>query len=178
MSFINTGFAGLKIYTPPQFDDSRGVFFKTFHEGLFIENGIAFTLREEFFSISHKNVLRGMHFQVPPCAHAKIITCLSGRVLDVVLDLRKAEPTYGKSFSVELSGGSRKVVFIPEGFAHGFLSLEDNSLLHYKTNAVYCPQNDQGIHWDKFGFKWPIVNPVVSARDSGFEGLESFPNPF
>ena len=122
-------------------------------------------VKEEFFSTSAAAVLRGMHFQMPPHAHQKIVYCLTGRVLDVVLDLRKSSPTFGKSASFELSARNRHIVHIPEGFAHGFLSQDDSSCLIYKTDAVYSSDCDTGILLSSFGFNWNVMDPIISERD-------------
>lgn len=136
------------------------------------------TVREEFFSTSSKDVLRGMHFQTPPHAHQKLIYCITGRVLDVLLDLRRSSPTYGQSIALELSAANRHVLFVPVGFAHGFLSLEDHSCLVYKTDAVHAPQHDAGIRWDSFGFDWPADSPLISGRDLTHPEFSEFRSPF
>src|SRR6478672_1977733 len=108
---VSTGFAGLTILRPRIFSDERGIFVKTFHEGLFRELGISFSPREEFYSISAKNVLRGMHFQKPPADHAKLVYCPGGRVLDVALDMRRGSETFGRAFSYELDAVKRELLF-------------------------------------------------------------------
>ena len=119
-----------------------------------------------------------MHFQVPPHDHQKIIYCIRGRVLDVLLDLRKSSPTFGQAVGIELSQQNKHLLFVPKGFAHGFLSLENDSCLVYKTDAVHAPQHDQGIRWDSFGFDWPNVNPLVSGRDLIHTVFADFSSPF
>lgn len=178
MKFESAGLAGVTLVTPPRFEDHRGAFVKTFHEGLWAEAGIRFHSAEEFFSTSHRGVLRGMHFQNPPHDHAKVVTCLSGAVLDVVLDLRKSSATYGHSIGVELSASNRRILHIPSGFAHGFLALEDDSLMHYRVSTVHAPSADAGVRWDSFGFDWGAASPQVSTRDAAFPGLSDFMTPF
>src|SRR5204863_1808973 len=112
---------------------------------------------------SAKGVVRGMHFQVPPAAHAKLVYCAHGRVLDVVLDMRRQSPRFGQVFSRELDAAKSELLFIPAGLAHGFLSLEDDSLMVYKTDHVYAAEHDQGIAWDSFGFKWPLDQPPIMS---------------
>jgi dTDP-4-dehydrorhamnose 3,5-epimerase len=175
---VPTGFAGLLRLNSRVFRDQRGVFVKTFHADQFRQLGLQFQAREEYYSISAKGVLRGMHFQAPPAAHAKLIYCLSGRVLDVVLDLRRASPTFGKSFQCELGAAPGGLLFIPVGFAHGFLALEDHSLMVYKTDTVHDPARDAGIAWDSFGFPWPEGQPVMSERDRRFPRWPDFLSPF
>lgn len=169
---------GLKLLKPRIFSDPRGAFVKTYHEGLYHDLAIDFALREEFFSISSKNVLRGMHFQTPPHAHNKLVYCVAGSVLDVVVDLRKDQPTFGQSASFELSAANRHLLYIPVGFAHGFLANSDDACMVYKTDAVYAPENDTGIRWDSFGFQWPVESPIISDRDQAFEACAAFESPF
>jgi dTDP-4-dehydrorhamnose 3,5-epimerase len=168
MTLISEPLPGVKILRPFVFEDARGNFVKPFHEDQLAAQGIRLTVREEFFSTSAAGVLRGMHFQVPPHAHQKLVYCITGRVLDVVLDLRKASPTFGQAAGFELSAANRHVVHIPVGFAHGFLALEDRSCLVYKTDAVHAPACDAGIRWDSFGFEW------LPARDGQGVARSSF----
>jgi dTDP-4-dehydrorhamnose 3,5-epimerase len=175
---LPTDFPGLLILRPRVFQDQRGLFVKTFRADEFHNLGISFTPREEFYSISAQNVLRGMHFQLPPAAHAKLVCCLSGCILDVVLDMRRTSPTFGKSFSCTLDAKTRELLFIPAGFAHGFLSLEDNSLMVYKTDHPHAPELDAGIAWNSFGFDWKVSAPVMSDRDRKFVPWPAFQSPF
>lgn len=170
--------SGAKILEPFVHRDERGDFVKTYHEEQLAGVGLEMVVREEFFSSSGRGVLRGMHFQVPPHAHQKLVYCISGRVLDVFLDIRRGSPTYGRAAGVELSAVNRQLLFLPVGFAHGFVSLEDGSCMVYKTDAVYEPEADAGIRWDSFGFEWPFAEPVVSPRDEAFPLLEGFESPF
>ncbi len=178
MELVPTELPGLKIIRPKIFQDARGTFVKTFHREVFRQLGLDFEPREEFFSTSAKNVLRGMHFQLPPAAHAKLVYCIAGRVLDVVLDLRKDSPTFGRSVARELNATSREMFFIPVGFAHGFLALEDGATMVYQTSTVHSPAHDAGIVWNSFGFDWPVKNPIMSERDQKFPALRDFDSPF
>jgi len=178
MELIPTDFEGLAVLQPKVFEDARGSFVKTYHEGAFRELGLEFRPQEEFFSVSRKDVVRGMHFQIPPVPQAKVVFCLSGRVLDVVLDLRRASRTYGKSFARELSAANREILFIPAGFAHGFLTLADDTIVFYQASAMHSPAHDQGIRWDSFGFDWPVAKPILSERDQNFPSLKQFVTPF
>ena len=175
-----TGLAGLVVLEPRVFTDLRGTFVKTFHATAFRELGLDFVPREEYFSTSHKNVVRGMHFQVPPADHAKLVYCVTGAVLDVVLDLRRNSPTCGGTFAGELSETNRRSLFIPTGFAHGFLALTDHALMVYKTSTVHDPACDRGIHWQSFGFAWPLggAAPILSPRDEALPPLAEFKSPF
>lgn len=178
MEFIPTELPGLCLIRPRLFQDARGSFVKTYHQDAFREAGLDFAPREEFFSTSAKNVLRGMHFQLPPAAHAKLVYCLAGGVLDVVLDLRKNSPTFGCFQVRELNAANREMFFIPVGFAHGFLALTENATMVYQTDTVHSPAHDAGVRWDSFGFDWPVKNPVLSERDKNFCALAEFPSPF
>lgn len=178
MKSISQLLPGAVLLQPKVLSDVRGEFVKTFHSVAFTELGIPFVPVEEFFSISHKHVLRGMHFQLPPHDHAKLIYCVVGRVLDVLLDLRKASPSYGCTASVELSDANRHMLFIPSGLAHGFLALESNTVMVYQTSTVHAPAHDAGIHWDSFGFVWPREKPVTSYRDAAFPPFADFNSPF
>jgi dTDP-4-dehydrorhamnose 3,5-epimerase/CDP-3, 6-dideoxy-D-glycero-D-glycero-4-hexulose-5-epimerase len=168
---------GCFLLQPARVEDHRGAFVKTFHEELFRELGLRFETREEFYSISRKNVLRGMHFQAPPHDHEKLVYCLRGRVLDVVLDLREG-PGFGRAACVELSGENRMEAFIPRGVAHGFLALSDEAQLLYKTSSVHAPAFDMGVRWDGFGFDWGVRDPIVSPRDNAHPTLAAFNTPF
>jgi dTDP-4-dehydrorhamnose 3,5-epimerase len=158
-------------------DDVRGTFSKTYHKPELLKLGIDFDIEEEFYSISKKNVLRGMHFQVPPHDHKKIVFCLMGSVLDVLLDLRPG-PSYGKVVSINLSAVIPNLLIIPSGIAHGFLSLANDSLLLYKTTVGYQPSHDMGIRWDTFYFDWGVGNPILSLRDRSHPPFLDFVSPF
>lgn len=154
-----------------QFHDHRGMFVKTFHYGEFRKNGLEAVFKESFYSISKKNVIRGMHFQLPPHDHAKLVYVVAGEILDVVVDIREESATYGKWFSTKLSESSAKSLYIGKGFAHGFLTLSDSAIVSYMTTTIHSPAHDTGIRWDSFGFDWVVVDPVVSERDSGLPKL-------
>ena len=158
--------------------DQRGSFVKTWHPDLLAAHGVSMTFAEEFYSVSQRGVLRGMHFQAPPRALDKLVYCVAGRILDVVLDLRKDQPTYGQSWSWELSEKNASMLFIPAGFAHGFLALEERNTVIYKTSAVHSPEHDLGVKWDSFGFSWPETATVISERDQRLPALRDFRSPF
>ncbi|WP_040548998.1 dTDP-4-dehydrorhamnose 3,5-epimerase [Pedosphaera parvula] len=178
IQLLETELTSVFVLKPRVFEDQRGSFVKTYNENLFEELGIPFKPREEFFSVSHKNVVRGMHFQLVGAAHDKLVYCPLGKVLDVVVDLRKWSKNYGKTMSRELSGSNREMLFIPVGFAHGFLALEDNTMMVYQTSTVHSPQHDAGFLWNSFGFDWPVQNPILSDRDKAFPALKDFQSPF
>lgn len=175
---VETPLPGLVLLRPRLFQDQRGVFIKTFHAATFRDLGLTFEPREEFYSISAQGVLRGMHFQVPPAAHAKLVYCTAGRVTDVVLDLRRSSPTYGRWHACELDAATRELLFIPPGFAHGFVAREAAATMVYLTTAEHSPTHDKGIRWDSFGYDWGMSNPILSARDAAFPTLAEFQSPF
>jgi len=175
---VATKINGLKILEPRVFEDTRGKFIKTFNDTFFKEHGLDIQIKESYYSISHKDVLRGMHFQTPPHDHLKLVYVPYGKIIDVVLDIRKSSPTYGESFEVELSGENAKVLIIPKGFAHGFKSLEDNTNVTYMQTSGYSPDCDAGIRHDSFGYDWGLAKTEVSDRDLKFVTFEKFDSPF
>lgn len=178
MKIIQTAIPGLQILEPRVFEDTRGKFIKTFNDTFFKENGFDIQIKETYFSISHNDVLRGMHFQIPPHDHLKIVYVPAGKIIDVVLDIRKGSPTYGKSFEIELSGENAKALIIPKGLAHGFKSLEDNTNVSYMQTSGYAPECDAGIKYDSFNHDWNINNPKMSDRDKTFVDFNDFDSPF
>jgi dTDP-4-dehydrorhamnose 3,5-epimerase len=160
--------------------DNRGSFVKTFNKNLFNDIDLNLEIRESYFSISKINVIRGMHFQLPPHDGDKLVYVPKGRILDVVVDLRKNSPTFKKFISVELSDHNKKSIIIPKGLAHGFKSLLDDTITVYNVSAEYNPKTDTGIAYNSFGFDWQIDKPIVSQRDSKLMDLNSFceNNPF
>ena len=177
MELVKELLPGCFLLQPKRFEDQRGCFVKTYHEGLCAALGVNLEIREEFYSISQKNVLRGMHFQLPPHAHDKLVYCTRGAVRDVLLDLR-AGAGYGRVASAQLSGENGQLIFIPKGIAHGFVALTDESLTLYKTSTVHAPESDCGIRWDSFGFDWGGGQPIISARDEQHVAFSDFASPF
>lgn len=163
---------------PLDLKDHRGRFVKPYHSDQFREAGIGFDIAEEYYSVSKKNVLRGLHFQLPPMATIKVVTCLSGAIYDVVVDLRTDSPTFGKHFSIELTEEKGNVLYIPEGLAHGFCALSDESLVLYICSRVYSQEHDSGIRWDSAGIRWPVPDPLVSEKDRGLIPFGEFNSPF
>lgn len=179
MNFKRFDIPDLVLFEPNIMVDNRGLFAKTFTKELFEANGIQLDILESYYSVSAKDVIRGMHFQTPPMEHNKLVYVTQGAVLDVVLDIRKGSPTFGKCFSTILSEENRNVLFIPIGFAHGFKSLADNSCIVYNQSSVYAPDHDGGILYNSFGFDWQLTEtPILSPRDLGFESFNSFSSPF
>lgn len=178
MKKIPTEIDGVFIIETDSFLDERGSFIKTFHIDFFKKNKLSTTFRESFYSISHKNVIRGMHFHLPPKDHSKLIYVTHGSIMDVVVDLRKGSPTYGKYITVELSQKNHKMIHIPTGCAHGFLSLENNTCTVYMQSSAYSKEHDTGIHLDSFGIDWGVKKPILSKRDTAFVLMKDFVSPF
>lgn len=154
------------------FEDQRGSFVKTFHWDTFAQYGLEAEFKESFYSVSKKNVLRGMHFQLPPHDHAKLVYVADGEILDVALDIRKDSPSFGRFFSTKLSDVNAKSLYMAKGFAHGFLTLSDSATVVYLTTSVHAPEYDSGVRWDSFGFDWGAKKPIVSQRDCSFKLLD------
>lgn len=151
------------------FEDVRGVFSKLYMQSLFLNLNIDFEVKEIFYSRSNKNVLRGMHFQVPPYEQGKLVSCINGEVEDVILDLRLTSKSYGLFEVVSLNPDLNKILYLPPGVAHGFLSKTDDSLVIYGVTAEYSSQHDRGIRWNSFGYTWENIRaPILSERDKKF----------
>ncbi len=163
---------------PRIFKDDRGSLIKTFHKDTFESLGLVTDFKEEYYSVSKKGVLRGLHFQLPPEDHVKCVTCISGRIFDVVVDLRKASPTYKKQFTIELNSELGNMLYIPKGFAHGFYVLSEEAIFLNRTSTVYAPQCDAGIKWDSCGIQWPDNHPILSEKDELMIELKEFKSPF
>jgi len=182
MKFTKTSIEGLVIIDPTVFGDNRGYFLESYNEKEFKEviGNVSFVQDNE--SKSSKGVLRGLHFQKPPFAQAKLVRCIEGKVLDVAVDIRKNSKTYGQHFTTEISGENKKQVFIPRGFAHGFLVLSESAIFAYKVDNTYAPEHDAGIRWND-----PIVNVpwglsesevLVSKKDAQLSFFTEFDSPF
>jgi len=167
MKFHKTELAGVYIIDLPKYEDNRWKFIRTFNDEIF-EKEIWYKpiFEETYYSHSQKNVIRGMHFQTAPHAQDKFVYVIAWEILDVILDINKESPTYGKSISLKLSSDNNKAVFIKKWYAHGFASLTDESVAAYMVTNRYAPENDKAIHWNSFGFDWWIKNPIISERDN------------
>lgn len=158
--------------------DQRGSFNKVFNYTEFAKNELQTEFKEIYYSNSYRDVIRGMHFQIPPFDHEKLVHVIRGSVLDVVVDLRKKSPTYGEYITFELNEGNANSIYIPKGFAHGFRALEDFTTMLYCVAEVYNKESDEGIRWDSIGLDWNTDNPILSDRDKGFCVLSQFASPF
>lgn len=159
-------------------EDERGAFVKTFNASWFQSLGLSVDWREQYYSISNKGVVRGLHFQLPPHDHAKLVYCIAGYVKDYVVDLRVGSPTFGKFAEFELTAEKGNMIYIPKGMAHGFCTLDSPATLIYNVTSTHHPDSDVGIHWDSIGIEWPISTPAISDRDRGFQGFNEFKSPF
>lgn len=178
MEFKETEIPGCYAITAFSHADPRGEFVKIFNMETFAEKGLDFQLQEVYYSSSQKNVFRGFHFQTPPADHTKVVNCITGSIIDFVLDIRTDSPTYQKCISLDLSAANKGAVYIPKGCAHGFLSLEDNTIVSYMQETVYSPSNDSGILWSSVDIPHTIENPILSERDQKFPELQTFKSPF
>ncbi len=163
---------------PQVFKDERGRFIKTLHNDVFRANGLESCYAEEYYTVSSKSVLRGLHFQIPPKDHIKLVYCVFGKVLDAVVDLRVGSPTYGEFETFELSAEKANMIYIPKGLAHGFYVLSESAIMVYKVTTVYSPEHDTGILWNSVGIPWPDEKPIISKRDSEFRAFKDFKSPF
>ncbi|MBC3540923.1 dTDP-4-dehydrorhamnose 3,5-epimerase [Rufibacter sediminis] len=180
MQVKNYPLAGVVEITPKVFIDERGAFLETFSTRLFSDAGITDTFVQDNKSISKKGVLRGLHFQKPPFAQAKLVSVISGRALDVVVDIRKDSPTYGQHVTCLLDAEKHNCFFIPIGFAHGFVALEEGTIFQYKCSNYYHKESEGGLLWNDpaLGIDWGIENPLVSEKDEILPTLEGFKSPF
>jgi dTDP-4-dehydrorhamnose 3,5-epimerase len=182
MKFVNTPIEGLVIIEPTIFVDDRGYFFESYNKKKFEEAIGKVSFVQDNESKSSKGVLRGLHFQKPPYAQAKLVRCIEGKVLDVAVDIREGSKTFGQHVTVELSGENKKQVFIPQGFAHGFLVLSKSAIVSYKVDNSYAPAHDAGIRWDDsmLNIQWGVNESkvLVSEKDAKLPFFSEFETPF
>lgn len=182
MPFQQTKFPGLLVFEPKVFEDSRGYFFEAYSERSFQEEGISIRFVQDNQSKSSYGVIRGLHYQLPPFAQTKLIRVLEGKVLDVVVDIRKGSPTYGESFSVELSAENNRQLFIPAGFAHGFSVLSQTAVVLYKCDQFYNKESEGGIRYDdpSLHIDWQIAKEkeIISEKDMALPPLSHCKNTF
>lgn len=175
---IDTQLEGCYEIQPVVRGDSRGSFTKTFHEYAFKELELATNFVEQYHSMSVKDVVRGLHFQLPPAEHEKLVYCVTGKVMDVALDLRRDSKTYGKFQIFTLDAEKGNMAYLPKGMAHGFCTLSETAIMMYMVTSVYDSLHDSGILWDSAGIPWPVEHPILSERDNTFVKLEDFNSPF
>ena len=180
MNVVKMPIEGLLIITPTVFKDSRGYFFESWSETLLQKNNIELKFVQDNESLSHKGVLRGLHFQNPPYEQGKLVRVTKGAVLDVAVDIRKLSPTYGKYCSVKLSSKNKKIFWIPPGFAHGFLTLENNTIFSYKCTSLYNKSSEEALLWNDadLNIDWGIDIPIVSEKDNLAGNFKDFKTKF
>ena len=178
MKINKTFIEGLLIVEPQLFKDERGFFYESYNKNN-LDINIVFVQDNE--SKSYNGVIRGLHFQGPPFEQTKLVRCVSGNILDVVVDLRTNSKTYGKSFSIELSSENNRQLFVPKGFAHGFQVLSETAIVSYKVDNYYNPDSDSGLIWnDKdLSIDWnPDIKPILSVEDLKLTSFKELKSPF
>lgn len=182
MPFIETGFQDLVVFEPQVYDDSRGFFYEAYNQKIFGGAGVETQFVQDNQSRSTYGVIRGLHYQVPPFAQAKLVRALVGSILDIVVDIRKGSPTFGKVFSIELSAENKKQLFVPAGFAHGFSVLSDVAEVLYKCDQFYSKACEQGILYNdpalQIDWKIPSEQVIVSDKDLVLPVFANCVNPF
>ncbi len=178
MEIINTPIEGLLVIKPRVFEDERGYFFESWSKEIFAKLGLDLDFLQDNQSLSTKGVLRGLHFQNPPYAQGKLVRVVRGKVLDVAVDIRKESATYGQYFSIELSEENKTMFWIPPGFAHGFLALEEDTIFAYKCTGIYNKESEGSFVWNDKGLNidWGMDSPIVSEKDlvaGSFKGFVS-----
>ena len=180
MKIIKTPLEGLLVIKPIIFGDDRGYFFESWSKESFSKVGLDLDFVQDNQSLSSKGVLRGLHFQNPPYAQGKLVRVIKGAVLDVTVDIRKDSPTYGQHFSVELSEENKTILWIPPGFAHGFLTMEDNTIFTYKCTGAYNKDSEEALLWndEELNINWKIKDPLVSEKDLAAGNFQDFVSKF
>ena len=180
MEIIKTNIPDLYIVKPTVFEDHRGYFFESYNKEVFLRHGIDQNFVQDNESKSQKNVLRGLHFQKPPFAQGKLVRVIRGSVLDVAVDIRKSSPTYGKWASIELTQENKWMYWVPPGFAHGFVTLEDNTTFFYKCTNMYNKESEGSILWNDpyLNIDWKISQPILSEKDIIAPLFKDFISPF
>ncbi len=180
MEILDTAFEGLKVIQPKVWGDARGHFFESYSEAAFKAAGLPTDFVQDNQSLSASGILRGLHFQSPPFAQGKLVRVIAGAVLDVVVDIRKSSATYGQHFKIELSGENKKMLWVPAGFAHGFLTLQDDTIFVYKVTGLYNKESEGGLLWNdpELGIDWGIADPLLSDKDKLQPSWAEFKTPF
>lgn len=175
-SFSSLEIPDVKLVIPKHYPDERGYFLESFKESEFSANGIDAKFVQDNISFSKNGVIRGLHYQTEPKQQAKLVSVISGEIFDVAVDIRKTSKTFGKWISQILSDKNHKMLYIPEGFAHGFCTLSDTANVLYKVTNEYSPENERGIIWSdpSILISWPIQNPMISEKDKNLPTLEKF----
>lgn len=182
MNFIETPLEGLLIIEPKIWKDGRGYFFESYNKKLFSDAGIDVDFVQDNQSFSQKGALRGLHAQAAPFAQGKLVRVIQGRVLDIAVDIRAGSPTYGQHYSIELSGENQTMFYVPPGFLHGFLTLEDNTSFLYKVTNLYNKASEIGVKWNDpdLGIDWEAAESevILSEKDQLLPAFSDFKTPF
>jgi dTDP-4-dehydrorhamnose 3,5-epimerase len=180
MQIEHTALPGVIILTPVRHGDARGFFSESWNKARLAEHGLHFDFVQDNHSLSQAvGTVRGLHFQAPPHAQAKLVRCGRGRLFDVAVDIRRGSPTYGQWVGVELTFENGKQLLIPEGFAHGFVTRAPDTEIIYKCTDYYAPDCDGAVAWDSCGVDWGLSgDPVLSAKDAAAPALAAFESPF
>lgn len=180
MKIIKTPIPDLLVVEPSVFNDQRGYFFEVYNQERYFNNNMQMQFVQDNESKSGRNVLRGLHFQKPPFTQGKLVRVIQGKVLDVAVDIRKGSPTYGSYHAVELDAISKRMFYIPEGFAHGFLTMEEDTIFAYKCTNYYNKESEGSLLWsdETIGIKWNIENPILSEKDKIAPLFKDFNSPF
>ena len=181
MEITQTTLDGVLVFEPQIFQDNRGYFFEAFNLKKFQEiTNSNYTFVQDNQSCSNKNILRGLHCQLPPHPQGKLVSVNQGAILDVAVDIRVNSKTYGESIELEINSTNKKMLWIPPGFAHGFISLEDNTILNYKCTDYYHPECEKTLSWNDpdFQIDWGVKNPILSEKDTVTQPFATFKSPF
>ena len=181
MIIEETRLSGLRVIAPKRYQDQRGFFSESWNKRTFSSIGIDVDFVQDNHSLSTaRGTVRGLHFQSPPHSQVKLVRCGRGKIFDVAVDVRKGSPTFGEWFGTELSFENGKQLFVPHGFLHGFMTLEDDSEIIYKCSDFYAPECDGGVRWDSCGIDWPWsgTDPILSDKDLIAQTLAEFDSPF
>lgn len=180
MEILEQRLNGVLLLKPRVFEDPRGYFYESFNADTLKKLGIQDIFIQDNQSFSNANVVRGLHFQAPPYAQAKLVRVINGAVIDVVVDIRKGSPTYGEHYAVRLDAQNKLMLYVPKGFAHGFTTLEDNTLFLYKCTEYYNKQSEGGLLWNdsELGIDWGTANPILSEKDKVNPSIGIFNSPF
>lgn len=180
MDVIKIFMDGPLVLQPKVFYDERGYFYESYNADAFKNAGIPDVFVQDNQSLSQKGALRGLHFQAPPYAQGKLVRVIKGAVYDVIVDVRKNSPTYGKHYGIELTEENFTMFWVPPGFAHGFVTLKDNTIFTYKCTNVYSKVSEGGLLWcdPALGINWNIENPIVSEKDKVLPNFENLVSPF
>ncbi|HET6375657.1 MAG TPA: dTDP-4-dehydrorhamnose 3,5-epimerase [Methylocella sp.] len=174
---------GIKVFHPKKFSDARGYFLESYNARTYADAGVDCVFVQDNQSLSRKaGTIRGLHFQRPPAAQAKLVRVLRGSIFDVAVDLRRGSPTYGQWFSIKLTSEGSEQIFVPRGFAHGFCTLEDETEVAYKVDGFYAPDCDAGLRWDDpdLAIEWPVAKEkaILSEKDAILPFFKDFISPF